>query len=97
MSTVSVLLTVMVFMVFQGIAPFFWMPICSTFGRRPTFIIILIVFVGANIGLVYSKSFVALMVLRAVQSIGSAALTVTCKCFSKVSSRMVLTTIQARV
>jgi len=84
MSTVSVLLTVMVFMIFQGIAPFFWMPICSTFGRRPTFIITLILFMGANIGLVYSKSFVALMVLRAVQSIGSAALTATCKWFNNI-------------
>ncbi|TVY71173.1 Itaconate transport protein [Lachnellula suecica] len=78
MSTTLVLLTVMVFMVFQGIAPFFWMPLCNTLGRRPIFIVTLIIFVGANIGLVFSKSFAALMVLRSVQSIGSAALTATC-------------------
>lgn len=73
------LLTVVVFMVFQAITPFFWMPLCVTYGRRPTFIVTLIIFVGSNIGLVYSKSFVALMILRAVQSFGSAALTATCK------------------
>ncbi|TVY13550.1 Itaconate transport protein [Lachnellula arida] len=77
-SSAVVLLTVTVFMVFHAIAPFFWMPICSTLGRRPAFVVTLTVFVGSNIGLVYSKSFVALMVLRAVQAIGSAALTAIC-------------------
>lgn len=79
MSNEVVLLTVMVFMIFQGIAPFFWMPLCGALGRRPIFIIALIVFIGANIGLVFSKTFAALMILRAAQSIGSAALTATCK------------------
>ncbi|TVY30965.1 Itaconate transport protein [Lachnellula hyalina] len=77
-SSAVVLLTVTVFMVFHAIAPFFWMPICSTLGRRPTFVLTLTVFVGSNIGLVYSRSFAALMVLRAVQAIGSAALTAIC-------------------
>lgn len=81
MSNEVVLLTVMVFMIFQGIAPFLWMPLCGALGRRPIFIITLIVFVGANIGLAFSKTFVALMILRAAQSIGSAALTATCKLF----------------
>jgi MFS family permease len=84
------MLTLTVFMVFQGIAPFFWMPICNMLGRRPVFIITLIMFTGANIGLVFSKSFAALMVLRAVQSIGSAALTATCKIPGLVSSGIVL-------
>ncbi|TVY45223.1 Itaconate transport protein, partial [Lachnellula subtilissima] len=77
-SSAVVLLTVTVFMVFHAIAPFFWMPICSTLGRRPTFVVTLTVFVASNIGLVYSRSFAALMVLRAVQAIGSAALTAIC-------------------
>jgi MFS family permease len=86
------MLTLTIFMVFQGIAPFFWMPICNTLGRRPVFIMTLVMFAGANIGLVFSKSFAALMVLRAVQSIGSAALTATCKNSGFVSSAVMLTT-----
>jgi len=86
------MLTLTVFMVFQGIAPFFWMPICNTLGRRPVFIITLIIFAGANIGLVFSKSFAALMVLRAIQSIGSAALTATCKISALPTVGIMLTT-----
>ncbi|KAG9230645.1 major facilitator superfamily domain-containing protein [Amylocarpus encephaloides] len=77
-SVSMVLLTITVYMLVQAIAPFFWMPICSTFGRRPTFIITLLIFLGANIGLIFTKGFLALTILRGVQSIGTAALTATC-------------------
>jgi MFS family permease len=72
-----VLLTITVHMVVQGLAPFISMPFCDYYGRRPTFIATLTVFVGANAGLIFSKTFVDFMLLRAVQAFGSAYLATT--------------------
>ncbi len=56
----------------QGMAPLVWMPIGDYFGRRFALIATLAVFVGANAGLIFSKSFLSLMLLRALQAFGSA-------------------------
>lgn len=66
-------------MIIQAIAPFLWMPICSTVGRRPVFIAALLVFLASTVGLILSKSFTILTVLRGVQAFGTAALTAICK------------------
>jgi MFS family permease len=58
----------------QGIAPLIWMPLCDYFGRRLTLIATLVVFVGANAGLLFAKKISSLMLLRAAQAFGSAYL-----------------------
>ena len=72
MSSEFVLLTIAVHMAVQGIAPLVWMPLGDYFGRRFALIATLAVFVGANAGLLFSKSFISLMLLRALQAFGSA-------------------------
>jgi predicted MFS family arabinose efflux permease len=68
------MLTITAFMIVQGITPVLRMPF-ESFGRRPVLIGTLIIFSGASVGLVYTRRFVTLVVLRAVQGGGSAALT----------------------
>jgi MFS family permease len=60
-------------MAVQGMAPLVLMPIGDYFGRRFALIATLAVFVGANAGLLFSKSFISLMLLRALQAFGSAS------------------------
>ena len=72
MSSEFVLLTIAVFMAVQGIAPLVWMPLGDYFGRRFALIATLAVYVGANAGLLFTKSFISLMLLRALQAFGSA-------------------------
>ncbi|KAF4626811.1 hypothetical protein G7Y89_g11352 [Cudoniella acicularis] len=69
-----VLLTITIHMAVQGIATLIWMPLCDYFGRRLTLIATLTIFEGANAGLLFSNGFVSLMLLRAVQALGSAHL-----------------------
>jgi MFS family permease len=73
LSSEFVLLTIAVHMAVQGMAPLVWMPIGDYFGRRFALITTLAVFVGANAGLLFSKSFISLMLLRALQAFGSAS------------------------
>jgi MFS family permease len=61
-------------MAVQGIAPLVWMPLGDYFGRRFVLTATLVVFVGSNIGLLFSKSFLSLILLRAAQALGSADL-----------------------
>jgi MFS family permease len=61
-------------MAVQGISPFVWMPLGDYFGRRFALIATLAIFVGANTGLLFSNSFLSLMLLRAAQAFGSADL-----------------------
>ncbi|KAE9369818.1 MFS general substrate transporter [Stipitochalara longipes BDJ] len=74
LSSEFVVLTIAVHMVVQGIAPLFWIPLGDCFGRRFTLIATLAIFVGANVGLLFSNSFLSLMLLRAAQAFGSADL-----------------------
>jgi MFS family permease len=73
LSSEFVLLTIAVYMAVQGIAPLLWMPLGDYFGRRFALIATLAVFVGANAGLLFSKSFISLMLLRALQAFGTAS------------------------
>jgi MFS family permease len=73
LSSEFVLLTIAVHMAVQGMAPLVLMPIGDYFGRRFALIATLAVFVGANAGLLFSKSFISLMLLRALQAFGSAS------------------------
>ncbi|KAI1748459.1 chloramphenicol resistance protein [Xylaria castorea] len=64
-------LTLTTYMILQALAP----TICGDFGdiagRRPTFIITFIIYLGANVGLALQRNYAALLVLRMVQSAGS--------------------------
>ncbi|RDW85271.1 MFS general substrate transporter-18 [Coleophoma cylindrospora] len=66
-------LSVTVYLVFQGIAPSIWGPISDVKGRRVAYCCTFLVFFGACIGLAESKNYAALMVLRCLQSTGSAS------------------------
>lgn len=64
-------LTITLFMVFQGIAPSFWSPLSDSWGRRPVYLATFTVYTLASLGLsIVERNFVALLVLRAMQSIG---------------------------
>ncbi|KAJ4147336.1 hypothetical protein LMH87_001867 [Akanthomyces muscarius] len=64
-------LTVTTYLIFQGIAPSFIGNFSDTYGRRPAYIICFAIYIAANIGLALQDSYVALMVLRCLQSSGS--------------------------
>ncbi|KAF3000691.1 hypothetical protein E8E13_002093 [Curvularia kusanoi] len=66
-------LTVTSYLIFQGLAPSLWGPISDVKGRRVAYICTFVVLLGACIGLGLSRNYAALVVLRCVQSTGSAS------------------------
>ncbi|RDW57916.1 putative MFS multidrug transporter [Aspergillus mulundensis] len=66
-------LTVTTYLIFQGLAPSLWGPVSDVKGRRTAYIGTFIVFVGACIGLAETKNYATLIVLRCLQSTGSAS------------------------
>ncbi|KAL1968074.1 hypothetical protein VTN77DRAFT_2204 [Rasamsonia byssochlamydoides] len=60
-------------MIFQGLSPTLWGALSDVYGRRITYIGTFVVFLGACIGLAETKDYAQLMVLRCVQSTGSAS------------------------
>ncbi|RDW56446.1 MFS general substrate transporter-63 [Coleophoma crateriformis] len=66
-------LTVTSYMIFQGLSPTIWGAIADAQGRRLTYIFCFIVFFGACVGLAETKHYYQLVILRCVQSTGSAS------------------------
>lgn len=66
-------LTVTSYLIFQGIAPSLWGPVSDVKGRRVAYACTFLVFVGACIGLAQTKNYATLVVLRCLQSTGSAS------------------------
>ncbi|KAK6500798.1 hypothetical protein TWF506_003561 [Arthrobotrys conoides] len=66
-------LTVTSYLIFQGLAPSLWGPISDVKGRRVAYVFTFIVFLGACIGLAESKNYPTLIILRCLQSTGSAS------------------------
>ncbi|CZR49876.1 uncharacterized protein FPRO_16083 [Fusarium proliferatum ET1] len=66
-------LTVTSYLIFQGLAPSLWGPISDVKGRRVAYWLTFIVFLGACIGLAEAKNYATMVVLRCVQSTGSAS------------------------
>ncbi|KAL9102337.1 MAG: hypothetical protein Q9163_002518 [Psora crenata] len=64
-------LTITTYLIFQGLAPAFIGSLSDETGRRPSYIICFVIYAGANIGLAKLDSYVALLVLRMLQSSGS--------------------------
>lgn len=73
MSLELVTLTVTSYLIFQGIAPSVWGPISDVKGRRVAYCCTFAVFLGACIGLAETKNYTTLIVLRCLQSAGSAS------------------------
>ncbi|KAJ4982780.1 lysine-specific permease [Stagonosporopsis vannaccii] len=71
-SVESVNLTVTSYLIFQGLAPSLWGPISDAKGRRAAYFGTFIVLFGACSGLALSKNYASLVVLRCLQSTGSA-------------------------
>ncbi|KZF21696.1 MFS general substrate transporter [Xylona heveae TC161] len=66
-------LTVTSYLIFQGLAPSLWGPVSDAEGRRVAYCCTFLVFVGACIGLAETKNYATLIVLRCLQSTGSAS------------------------
>lgn len=74
MSAQAINLSITLYVVFQAIAPAFWAPISDTLGRRPIFLATFVIYGAASLGLALNRtSYVALLLLRALQSIGGSA------------------------
>ena len=59
------------YMIFQALAPTVFGDLGDMTGRRPTYILGFIIYIGANIGLALQNDYVALLALRCLQSTGS--------------------------
>jgi MFS family permease len=66
-------LSVTSYLIFQGIAPSLWGPVSDVKGRRFAYCCTFVVFLGACIGLAETKNYATLVVLRCLQSTGSAS------------------------
>jgi multidrug resistance protein len=64
-------LTITTYMILQGLSPTIMGTFGDTTGRRPAYILTFAIYFAANIGLATQKSYAALLVLRAFQSMGS--------------------------
>lgn len=70
----SINLTLTIYIIFQAISPVIFGPLSDTHGRRPLFLLTLALYVVGNIGLAANgRSYAALLILRAVQSLGASA------------------------
>lgn len=72
-STNLINLTVTCYMIFQGISPTFWGALSDAKGRRITLQLTLLIFIAACVGLAETKNYAQLVVLRCLQSTGSAS------------------------
>jgi multidrug resistance protein len=70
-STNMINLTLTTYMILQGLAPTLFGDFGDMAGRRPAYILAFSIYLFANIGLAVQRNYVALMVLRCVQSAGS--------------------------
>ncbi|KAH7407270.1 putative multidrug transporter, partial [Cadophora sp. MPI-SDFR-AT-0126] len=66
-------LTVTSYMILQGLSPSIWGAVADVHGRRITYIITFIIFISACIGLAETRHYYQLVILRCLQSAGSAS------------------------
>lgn len=64
-------LTLTSYMIFQGLAPTVFGDLADMTGRRPAYVLGFIIYIGANTGLALQNDYVALLLLRCLQSTGS--------------------------
>lgn len=65
--------TITSYLLFQAITPIIWASVGDSLGRRRLYMIILSFYVGSCIGLKLSNNYAAVLILRALQSTGSAS------------------------
>ncbi|TVY48511.1 Itaconate transport protein [Lachnellula occidentalis] len=70
-SSSKINLTMTTYMILQAIAPAFIGGFSDTAGRRPAYIICFVIYIAADIALALQNNYVALLILRMVQSGGS--------------------------
>ena len=66
-------LTVTSYMIFQGLSPTIWGSVSDTFGRRFTYVCTFVIFLSACVGLAETTHYYQLVILRCLQSTGSAS------------------------
>ncbi|KAJ3508638.1 hypothetical protein NM208_g15793 [Fusarium decemcellulare] len=64
-------ITLTSYMIFQGLSPTIFGDLGDMAGRRPAYILAFLIYICANIGLALQRDYVALLVLRCLQSAGS--------------------------
>lgn len=73
-SAQAINLTLTIYIIFQALSPAVFGPLSDAIGRRLVFLLILTLYAIGNLGLALNKSsYAALLVLRAVQSLGASA------------------------
>lgn len=71
-STVGLInVTITSYMIVSGVVPSLLSDIGDTPGRRPIYILAFVIYFAANIGLALQRNYVALVILRMLQSAGS--------------------------
>lgn len=65
--------TVTAYFILQGLAPSLWEPVSDAKSRRTAYVGTLIVFIGVCIGLAQTQNYTTLIILRCLQSTGSAS------------------------
>ncbi|KAK7913976.1 hypothetical protein PG985_011679 [Apiospora marii] len=72
-SAQNINLTITAYLMFQAAAPALLGDLADTVGRRPVFLLMFAVYTAANVGLALQSDFVALLLLRMLQSLGCSA------------------------
>jgi multidrug resistance protein len=73
-SAQAINLTLTIYIIFQALSPAIFGPLSDSVGRRPVYLLTLSIYVVGNLGLAFNKhSYAALLVLRALQSLGASA------------------------
>ncbi|KAK7743235.1 hypothetical protein SLS53_004320 [Cytospora paraplurivora] len=78
-SSSKINLTIMAYMILQGISPAVIGGFADTAGRRPAYIVCFVIYIGANIGVALCQTYAQLIVLRCLQSAGSASTVALCQ------------------
>lgn len=71
-------LSITSYQIIQAVAPMFVGDFGDTAGRRPAFIISFMVYCGANVGLAIQTNYIALVLLRCLQSLGGSGTLALC-------------------
>ncbi|KAF2397889.1 MFS general substrate transporter [Trichodelitschia bisporula] len=83
----TVLSSITIFLVLQGVSPSFWGPLSDVYGRRVIFVGTFACYVLANLGLLLSRSFPVLLFFRALQATGAATtIAISCGVITDIST-----------
>ena len=72
-STGKINLTITAYLVVAGLAPSILGDLADRLGRRPISIVVMVLYLGANVGLAIQNRYVALLILRCLQSAGASS------------------------